>query len=149
MAKNKIGLQFAGWEDVLAGIEKAAGEAGLKKAAEAGLKASKEYINQQVDSIMTKGNMPAGGKYWTGKVKDSLDKNYTVDWFGFTGEIKIGFSFRKSGGASLYLMYGTPRHEPPMNKVPGLYDAFYGRKTVAAIKVMQREAIEKWIERNL
>ena len=53
MAKNKIGLQFAGWEDVLAGIEKAAGEAGLKKAAEAGLKASKEYINKQVDSIMT------------------------------------------------------------------------------------------------
>lgn len=149
MAKNKIGLQFAGWEDVLAGIEKAAGEAGLKKAAEAGLKASKEYINQQVDSIMTKGNMPAGGKYWTGKVKDSLDKNYTVDWSGFTGEIKIGFGFRKSGGASLYLMYGTPRHEPPMNKVPGLYDAFYGRKTVTAIKVMQREAIEKWIERNL
>ena len=43
----------------------------------------------------------------------------------------------------------TPRHEPPMNKVPGLYDAFYGRKPVAAIKVMQREDIDKWIERKL
>ena len=46
-------------------------------------------------------------------------------------------------------MYGTPRHEPPMAAVPGLYDAVYGRKTKIAITYLQREAIEKWIERNM
>lgn len=149
MAKNKIGLQFAGWEDVLSGIEKAAGEAGLKQAVEAGLKASKEYINKQVDSIMTKGNMPAGGKYWTGKTKNSLDKNFDVEWSGFTGTIKIGFNLKGSGLTSIFLMYGTPRHEPPMDEVPGLYDALYGKKTKSEIKKIQKEVIEKWVERNL
>lgn len=150
MAKNKIGLQFTGWERLLSGIEKASGESGLKKATEAALKSSKEYVNKQVDAVMTKGNMPAGGKYWReGRTKASLDKNYSVTWSGFTGEIKIGFDMSESGSVSIFLMHGTPRHAPPMRKVSGLYDAFYGKKTNAEIRKIQKEAVEKWIERNL
>ena len=63
-------------------------------------------------------------------------------------EIKIGFNLSESL-VSNFLMYGTPRHEPPMAAVPGLYDAVYGRKTQIAITYLQREAIEKWIERNM
>lgn len=149
MAKNKIGLQFTGWKEMLSGIEKAADETGLKQATEAALKASKEYVNKNVDAVMTKGNMPAGGRYWEGKTKSSLNRNFTVEWSGFTGSMDIGFDMKKSGNLSIYLMYGTPRHEPPMNKVSGLYDAFYGKKAKAEIKKIQKEAIEKWIERNL
>ena len=137
-----------GWQELMQSIDRAAGEEGLKKATEAALKASKEYVNEQVTAIMRKANMPAKGKFWTGDTKATLDKNFTVAWEGFTGEIKIGFDLSESL-VSNFLMYGTPRHEPPMAAVPGLYDAVYGRKTQIAITYLQREAIEKWIERNM
>lgn len=145
MAKNKIGLQFTGWKEMLAGIGRASDEAGLKQAVEAGLKATKEYVNKNADAAMQKGNMPARGKYWQGKTKKSLDRNYNVEWSGYTGEMKVGFNLEDSGLTSIFLMYGTPRIAP----VPGLYDAFYGKKTKTEIKKIQKEALEKWIERNL
>lgn len=145
MAKNKIGLQFTGWKEMLAGIGRATDEAGLKQAAEAGLKATKDYVNKNADAAMSKGNMPARGKYWTGRTKKSLDKNYDVDWAGYTGTINIGYNLEESGLTSIYLMHGTPRMSP----VPGLNDAFYGKKTKSEIKKIQKEALEKWIERNL
>lgn len=149
LGKNKIGLQFTGWKELLSGIEKAAGETGLKNVVESALKASKEYVNNNVDGVMRKNNMPAGGKHWTGKTKQSLDKNFNVEWEGFTGTMKIGFDMEQSGNTSIYLMHGTPRHKPPMKSVPGLYEAFYGKKTKTEIKKIQKEAVEKWIERNL
>lgn len=145
MAKNKIGLQFNGWKELIAGIDKVAGESGLKQATEDALKASKQYVDNKVDSVMVKGNMPARGRYWTGETKKSLNKDMTVKWQGFTGEIEIGFDLEKSGFVSIYLMYGTPR----MSKVDALYDAFYGKKTKAEIRKIQKEAIQKYIERNL
>lgn len=145
MAKNKIGLQFNGWKELMAGIDKVAGESGLKQATEDALKASKQYVDNKVDSVMVKGNMSARGRYWTGETKKSLNKDMTVKWQGFTGEIEIGFDLEKSGLVSIYLMYGTPR----MSKVDALYDAFYGKKTKAEIRKIQKEAIQKYIERNL
>lgn len=145
MPKNKIGLQFTGWKEMMAGIDKVAGEAGLKQATEAALKASKAHIDKKVDSVMTKGNMPAGGKYWTGETKKSLDKNFEVDWQGYTGSIEIGFDLEDSGIRSIFLMYGTPRMSP----VSGLKDAFYGKKTKDEVRKIQKEAIQKYIERNL
>ena len=44
--KNQIGLQFSGWQELMQSIDRAAGEEGLKKATEAALKASKEYVNE-------------------------------------------------------------------------------------------------------
>lgn len=145
MAKNRIGLQFKGWKELMAGIDKVAGESGLKQATEDALKESKQYVDNKVDSVMVKGNMPARGRYWTGETKKSLNKDMTVDWQGFTAEIEIGFDLEKSGLVSIYLMYGTPR----MSKVDVLYDAFYGKKTKAEIRKIQKEAIQKYIERNL
>ena len=146
MAKNRIGLQFKGWKELMAGIDKVAGESGLKQATESALKASKQYVDSKVNSVMVKGNMPARGKYWRGgETKKSLRKDMTVNWQGFTAEIKVGFDLEKSGLKSIFLMYGTPR----MSKVDALYDAFYGKKTKAEIRKIQKEAIQKYIERNL
>lgn len=145
VAKNKIGLQFTGWKEVMQNIGRMADESGLKQATESALKATKDHINAKADAIMQKGNMPAGGKYWTGETKRSLDKNYDVEWSGYTGSINIGYDLDASGLTSIYLMHGTPKMTP----VSGLYDAFYGKKTKSETKVLQKEAIEKWIERNL
>jgi hypothetical protein len=148
MAKNRIGLQFKGWDKMLKDIEKTAGEAGLKTAVDDALKASKQAVNMKVAPLITKSKMPAGGRYSSGETAASLDKDFTVAWVGYTGEIKIGFDFKKSGLTSIFLMYGTPRHKPPMKAVAGLYEAFYGNKTKKEIAEIQREAIAKYIERN-
>lgn len=145
MAKNKIGLQFKGWKQMLSGIEKVSGEKGLKDATESALKVSKDLINGKVSTIMSKGNMPASGKYWTGDTKHSLDNNFDVSWSGYTAGIDIGFNFEQSGVTSIFLMYGTPRTKP----VDGLFDAFYGKKTVSEIRKTQKKAIQDYIERNL
>lgn len=149
MGRNKIGLQFKGWDKLLSGIDKAADEKGLKEATEAGLKASKGLVNQKVDKIMKKSNMPAHGEYWTGETKKSLDKNFDIEWHGYTAEAKVGFDMEGSGLVSIFLMYGTPRREPSIDPVPGLYEAIYGKKTKKEIGEIQREAINKYIQRNL
>lgn len=145
MAKNKIGLQFKGWKETLSGIEKIAGESGLKTATEDALKASKAHVNRKAGTAISKSNLPAGGKYSGGETRKSLDANFNVDWHGYVGEMKIGFNMKESGLTSIFLMHGTPRHAP----VPGLKDAFYGTKTKNEIKKIQAEAIQKFIERNL
>lgn len=141
MARNKIGLQFDGWEETLSKLDRLGGTEAMKKGVEAGLKASKQYVNPQIEAAM--GKLPAGGKYSTGDTKRSLDRDMTVDWSGMTGEIKVGFDFKKSGPVSIFLMYGTPRMKP----VSGLKSAIYGTKTKTQIKVLQAEAVNKVITR--
>lgn len=141
MARNKIGLQFDGWEDYMAKLDKIGGTQAMKRGVEAGLKASKQYVNPQIEKAMA--NLPAGGKYSTGLTKESIDQDMRVDWDGMTGSIKVGFDFKKSGLTSIFLMYGTPRM-PPVN---GLKAAIYGTKTKKQIKERQAEAVNKVIKR--
>lgn len=141
MARNRIGLQFDGWTETMAKLDKLGGTQAMKMGVEAGLKASKEYVNPQIEAAMNK--LPAGGKYSTGLTKKSIDKDMTIDWQGMTGEIKVGFDFKKSGPVSIFLMYGTPRMSP----VSGLKSAIYGTKTNKQIQEIQAEAVMKVINR--
>lgn len=149
MARNRIGLQANGFEEYMAKLDELGNGAAMKRGVESALKASKQYVNANVDSIMVKSNMPAvkakdgAGAYWTGDTKDSLDKNMSVEWQGMTGSVKVGFDFKKSGTTSIFLMYGTPKQKP----VAGLKNAIYGAKTQREIKQIQAEALDKVIKR--
>lgn len=125
----------------MAKLDKIGGTHAMKRGVEAGLKSSKQYVNPQIEAAMSK--LPAGGKYSTGETKQSIDKDMTVDWSGMSGEIKVGFDFKKSGPVSIFLMYGTPRMSP----VSGLKNAIYGTKTKKKIKELQAEAVNKVIKR--
>ena len=122
-------------------LDKLGGTAAMKRGVEAGLRASKNYVNPQIKSAMSK--LPAGGKYSTGDTERSIDNDMSVKWSGMTGEIKVGFDFSKSGPKSIYLMYGTPKMSP----VNGLKAAIYGTKTKKQIKEIQAEAVGKVIKR--
>lgn len=141
MPKNKIGLQIDGLEEMIMNLE--AAEADIKAATESALKASKQVVNQQLTRDTTNANFPAGGKYATGALKESIDKDFNVKWEGTTASLKIGYDFKKSGMASILLMYGTPK----MAKVQKLYDDIYGSKTKRQIKAAQETAIKKVIDR--
>lgn len=145
MARKKIGLQFNGWTETMAKLDKLGGTEAMKKATESALKSSKAYVNPLINKSMATSNLPAKGKYSTGSAKESIDEDMRVEWNGLTAEIKVGFDFKKSGMESIYLMYGTPRMAP----VNGLKDAIYGRKTQKAISEIQSEAVNKVIKRTM
>lgn len=139
MGLNKIGLQFKGWEEIIAKLDKIAGTESVKCGVESALKSSKKYVTYQIEKSLEK--LPTNGKYSTGKTKNSIDKEMTVNWSGGLAEIKIGFCFKKSGLTGIFLMYGTPRMKP----VVGLKTAICGEQTKREIKKLQVEEINKVI----
>ena len=141
MARNKIGLQFSGWEDYMAKLDKLSGTQGMKKGVEEALIESKKHVNPLIEQSMNK--LPAGGKYSTGDTKRSIDEDMSVEWEGMTGTIKVGFDFSKSGVKSIFLMYGTPRMQP----VSGLKNAIYGAKTKKEIAEIQEQKLSEVIKR--
>ncbi len=141
MARNRIGLQVKGFEEYMAKLDKLGGGTAMKRGVESALKASKQYVNPLIEKAMV--NLPAQGKYSTGDTKESIDTEMSVDWQGFTGSIKVGFDFKKSGMKSIFLMYGTPKMPP----VAGLKAAIYGAKSQKQIAQIQADALNKVIEK--
>lgn len=151
MARNKVTIDFKGFDEYMEKMDKLGGSDLMKQGVEAGLKASKQYVNQQITKAMVKSNLPAKGKYSHGDTEKSLNKDYNVEWQGLLGYTQIGFEFSKSGLVSIVLMYGrketdgTPRIKP----VSGLKDAIYGKKTKSQMRKLQKEAINKVITRYM
>lgn len=141
MARNKIGLQFEGWENYMSKLDELGGTQTMKKGVEEALIESKKHINPLIEKSMSK--LPAKGKYSTGDTKDSIDDEMSVEWEGMTGSIKVGFDFSKSGPKSIFLMYGTPRMKP----VSGLKGAIYGAKTQKEIAEIQEQKLSEVIKR--
>ena len=140
MARNRIGLQVAGFEDYMAKLDELGGTAAMRRGVEEALKDSKKHVNPLIAQAMTK--LPAAGRYSTGRTKESIDDSMSVDWEGATASIKVGFDFKKSGLKSIFLMYGTPRMKP----VSGLKGAIYGAKTKREIAAIQAEALDRVIK---
>lgn len=141
VARNRIGLQFNGWEDYIAKLDELGGTKAMKKGVKEALIESKKHVNPLIEKSM--GKLPAGGRYSTGDTKKSIDNENKVEWSGMTGEIKIGFDFSKSGLKSIFLMYGTPKMKP----VTGLKSAIYGTKTQKEIAEIQEKVLSEAIKK--
>ena len=141
MARNRIGLQFNGWEEYIAKLDELGGTQAMKKGVEEALIESKKHVNPLIEKAM--GKLPAGGKYSHGGTKKSIDTDNKVAWVGMTGEIKVGFDFSKSGLKSIFLMYGTPKMKP----VSGLKGAIYGAKTQKEVAEIQERVLSDYIKK--
>lgn len=145
MARNKIGLNFDGWKDLMADLDELAGSDAVKRAVEEAQIASKEYVNQQLRAAMAEGNLPAGGKYSGGDTKKSIDDDMTVEWEGSTAQMAVGFNLKQSGLTSIFLMHGTETMDP----AKGLKAAIYGAKTQKEVARLQEEAVHKVMQKIL
>lgn len=145
MAKNKIGLQFAGFDEYVRKLDALEGD--VKTVTEEALKESKTLVTTNLQSVVNKANYPAHGKYARrgDPTRASIDTALTVSWEGTLGEIKIGFDLKESGMTSIFLMYGTPR----MSKMQGLYDAVYGSRTKNQVKKIQQEVFSNAIKKKM
>lgn len=136
VGKNKIGLQFEGFDELAAQIEQLGGD--LRSATENALKASKQAVTPGIDQAINKHRL-------TGDTERSLDKKIRVEWEGTTASIDIGFHISQGGLPSVFLMYGTPR----VKKDTKLYNSIYGSKVKKQIAEVQKEVFQKMIARRM
>lgn len=143
MAKNKIGLQFDGLEDIIAKLEQAQGD--VKGAVEETLIESKQYVTDALIRDTVPANLPAKGNYSTGDLAKSIDRDMSVKWQGLTAEINVGYDFKKSGLTSIMILYGTPR----MKKSQKLYNDLYGSATKKKLAELQQDRLNSIVERTV
>ena len=130
---NKSKIEFEGFEEVIYRLSKLG--ANVKGTTEKALKETHKLITQKADEAVQKANLPAKGKYSTGATEKSLVREAEITWEGTEASVKTGFSISKGGLASIFMMYGTPRHM----KNQKMYNAFFGSKTKKEIIKLQED----------
>lgn len=135
MAKNKIGLELKGFEEMIANLEALDGD--VKQAVEGSLRVAHDTVTRGVQREMK-------GHKRSGKTTEAIIKSSAVKWEGSTASVDVGFEF-PDGLASIFLMYGTPR----MVKDQGLYDAVYGSKVKREIAKRQKAIFEGMIRKRM
>lgn len=134
MAKNKIGLNFKGFEEYAERLDKLGGD--IKKATEKALQATHDHITPNLEKDIKRHHL-------TGATEKSLARDAKVQWTGSTAEIKVGFKIHDGGLPSIFLMYGTPR----MKKDQKLYNDIFGGKTKREVAEIQKKIFMEEIKK--
>ena len=124
MSKNKITVEFKGFEEAAEKLDRAGGD--IRKAVEQCLNESAKLVNSQLHAEMKR-------HYRTGRTEASIMDNSPVEWNGPIGSINVGFDLTTTGLPSIFLMYGTPK----IAKDQKLYNAVYGTATKRKVAELQ------------
>ena len=134
MAKRKrFMVQVDGVEFLMAKLERLNGD--TKKIAEECLKKGHDIITPKAQEAAKKQNLPAKGRYYTGRTIRSTKLNNEVEWSGYVGKEDVGYSINLGGLAWVFMMWGTPRYM----KNKKMWSAFYGAKTKKEVDAAQRK----------
>lgn len=150
-SKNKITLSFPGMKETLERFEKMDGAVG--PAVTEALQESYNYVTTHLEDQIEQ-------HHRTGKTAESLLKNEKVQIEGTTYFINVGFDVGNGGLASIFLMYGTPKHaikrhtkngtkswnHPGMDADAVLYDLVFGLATKQEIAKIQKKTFERRME---
>jgi len=138
---TKITMEFEGFEDVIQRLSELEGN--IVGVTEKALKSAHRLVTKNAEKAIEKQNLPAKGLYSKGDTLKALYREGKVEWVGTVASIQAGFSVRKGGLASIFMMYGTPRYM----KNQKLYNAFFGRKTQQQIRQFQEDGYYQEIRR--
>ncbi|MBQ2557556.1 MAG: hypothetical protein II553_00915 [Lachnospiraceae bacterium] len=136
----KVAVEFAGFDEVLKKLTKLGAD--TKQITEDALQKSFDIVTKKAEAAIAKPNLPAGGKFSTGRTEESLTRTLDVTWTGTEASAPVGFNIKKGGLPSIFMMYGTPRYM----KVQAVYDAFYSSATEGEVLNAQREVFFKAME---
>lgn len=125
MAKNKIGLQYDGFEALISQLDSMDGN--VKKAVERSLEAAHNTVTTKLVADMRRHRR-------TGRTAKAIAKDLEIKWEGTTASVKVGFRFPE-GLPSVFLMYGTPRKKKDQN----LYNDIYGSRVKREIAEKQKQ----------
>lgn len=107
--KNTLALETKAFEELVTKLEGIKGD--VKQAVTDALEQSAETIEYDTKDAMQKANLPAKGKYSTGRTAETIVEGAKAKWTGTTAEINAGFDYSKPGSGGL-LITGTPRMQP-------------------------------------
>lgn len=139
MPKNKISIDFKGYDVIKKQLDQLGGDA-TKRAVDEALRASQQIVADKVSAAITPHT-------FTGKTKRSIVTDAQVEWTGDTAAVGVGFDIRGGGLASIFLMYGTTLHgQPHITPDRNLYDAVYGNNTRKEIQKVQELAFDKVLQ---
>ena len=131
--KNKMSIEFEGFDEVVTQINNLNGN--LKAITNKGLQKTHEIITEKAEEATQKPNLPAKGKYSTGKTEKSLKTEAKVEWNGTVASVPVGFSISQGGLPSIFMIYGTPRYM----KNQKMYNTFWSSKTHNEVIAAQEE----------
>ena len=139
MPKNKISIDFKGFDTIKKQLDQLGGDA-TKRAVDEALRASQQIVADKVSAAITPHT-------YTGKTKKSIVIDAQVEWTGDTAAVGVGFDIKGGGLASIFLMYGTKLHgQPHITPDRNLYDAVYGNNTRKEIQKVQELAFDKVLQ---
>lgn len=111
MGRNTLKLDTTGFERMIDHLKELGGD--VQTAVTDALEQVGETVTEDTRDAITAPNLPAGGKYSTGKTAASIVEP-RVRWIGGTvAEMGVGFDYSKPGAGG-YLISGTPRMRPDM-----------------------------------
>ena len=146
--KNKVTLDFSGFEEVAEKIDKFGGD--LKDIFNKALTECGKKITKDVIEAVKPQNLPAKGKFSYGWTKQSIIRSPVVKWRGPCAEMSVGFDKRKQGAGG-YLISGTPRRKgnAGMKPAPMLNRIFKGKRYMSQRKKEMKAIFEKEAQKLL
>lgn len=136
MAKNKMTIEFEGFEELLSDLKRLEGDA--KAVAEEALNETQKIIAKRAHEAMKT-------HHRTGRTEGSIIEKSSPEWEGFTAAAGVGFKIRDGGLPSIFLMYGTPR-APKDTKV---YNAVYGSSVRKEVEAVQKDVFLKAVAERM
>lgn len=139
--KTKLSIDFDAFTEYAKKLEKVGAD--IKKITEECLSEAAEYVTDNLEKDIKPHKR-------TRRTEKSLRKNSKVTWQGTTASIDVGFDIKGGGLASIFLMKGTPRHEPNhpgMKQDKRLYNDVYGAATQKKIQEMQEKHLQEALEK--
>lgn len=131
----KLKLQFTAWEEMAENLNKLGGD--LKATTEKALKESHAAMTPKIEAAFA----PHSVRF-SGETLETLRRRPVIEWKGFVASVPVGFDIKAGGLASVFIMYGTPRHAPDRK----VYNAFYGAAIKRELNNIQQKVFAEAIE---
>ena len=142
MGKNKAKVKLEGFKEMITTLDSLGGD--LVGVAADALTEEGETIGWDTMEAAQNPNMPAEGKYSTGRTEQAVLTTPRVEVSGNLVEVGAGFDYTKDGAGGI-LITGTPRMKPNYE----LQKIFKGRRYMNNISKDIEAVVQDEIERRL
>lgn len=145
-ASRKFSIEIDGFDDVVAQMRELDGDVhGIVNKA---LNATFHYVTPKVAEGIARHE--GKGTYGRHRSDKTIYKDDNATWVGEQAYVKVGFDISNGGLATIFLMYGTPRHfdhHPGQDADKKLYDVFYGATTKKNVKKIQADILYDYLNK--
>lgn len=142
MGKNKAKVKLEGFKEMITILDSLGGD--LVEIAADALSQAGETIGWDTLEATQNPNMPAEGKYSTGRTEQAVLATPRVEVSGNLVEVGAGFDYTKDGAGGI-LITGTPRMKPNYE----LQKIFKGKRYMNNISKDIEAVVQDEIERRL